>query len=104
MPVRLCAEPSCPHPAKYRGRCTTHAQAANRATHRNRSIYNSKRWQILRRWFLFDNPLCHECGRIATDVHHKHALAAGGAPYDPYNLETLCHQCHSRKTRQEQNA
>lgn len=99
MPTRLCAEPGCPEAATYRGRCANHARQVN-ATHRNRSIYNSKRWQILRRRVLFGQPLC-PCGAIATDVDHIRPIEQGGAPFDRSNCQSLCHSCHSVKTRKE---
>jgi len=103
MPTRPCAERTCPEPATYRGRCAVHQRQRNRDTHRNRHIYNSKRWKILRAWFLFDNPLC-KCGAIATDVHHIQDIEQGGDPWAPSNLEALCHPCHSAETRKRQGA
>lgn len=32
--------------------------------------YRSKRWRILRRRKLFEDPLCERCGAIAAEVHH----------------------------------
>lgn len=103
MPTRLCSESRCPEPASYRGRCPTHAKQRNTDTHRNRSIYNSKRWAITRNRVLFEQPLCG-CGAIATDVHHVIDLEDGGDPWSRSNLEALCHGCHSRLTRQHQGA
>ena len=101
MPVRLCKDSTCPEPASYRGRCATHARVVNRDTHRNRHIYNSKRWRMLRRSVLFDEPLC-PCGAIATDVDHIQPIEQGGAPFDRENCQALCKRCHSAKTRNEQ--
>lgn len=36
--------------------------------------------------------------RPATDVDHKVPVSAGGAPFDPDNLQSLCHSHHSQKT------
>jgi hypothetical protein len=42
----------------YRGRCRDHAKRRNAETRsQNRGIYNSKRWQITRSRYLFENPL-----------------------------------------------
>jgi 5-methylcytosine-specific restriction endonuclease McrA len=101
VPTRLCLESHCPNPATYRGRCPAHARTVNRATHHNRRIYNSKRWAILRRRVLFEQPLC-PCGDIATDADHITAIEAGGDPFSRANVQALCASCHSRKTRQEQ--
>lgn len=101
--IRACLEPRCPHPAAYRGRCKSHTTQRNRETvSANRRVYNSKRWQLLRRHKLFNTPLCERCGHIATDVHHRHAIQAGGDPWSMSNLEALCHSCHSSETRREQ--
>lgn len=99
---RVCLAPGCPNEASYRGRCADHARTRNRVTHRNRDVYNSKRWRLLRRAVLFDDPLCRECGRIATDVDHVKPIEDGGAPFDRENCQPLCASCHSRKTRREQ--
>lgn len=68
-----------------------------------KKIYGSRRWQNTRRKFLFEHPLCQcenpDCHAIATDVHHRKDLAAGGDPWDPDNLMALEHACHSRITR-----
>lgn len=104
MPTRLCSDYSqghgCANPATYRGYCTTHAQQRNRETHTNKSIYNSKRWAVLRRSVLFNHPLC-ACGEIATDVHHIKDIDKGGDPWSRANLMALCHPCHSKITRRD---
>jgi 5-methylcytosine-specific restriction enzyme A len=101
MPTKLCLEPKCPESAIYRGRCRTHARAREAETHPNKGIYGSKRWQILRRRVLFEQPLC-PCGQIATDVDHIRPIEQGGPIWDRANLQALCGPCHSAKTRQEQ--
>jgi 5-methylcytosine-specific restriction endonuclease McrA len=108
MPVKLCAHPSCPSPATYRGRCAEHARTTNRDSHsKNRRIYNSKRWQMARRGVLSEQPLCpgvfdESCGRIATDVHHIKDIDDGGDPWARTNLVALCHAHHSQITRRDQ--
>jgi 5-methylcytosine-specific restriction protein A len=104
MPVRLCLEPRCPKPAHYRGRCPTHARTRNHHTHHHRAIYNSKRWQTLRRHILHHQPLCTHCGAIATDVDHIIPITQGGPIWAKANLQPLCNPCHSHKTRHEQQA
>lgn len=103
MPTRLCLTPQCPSPATYRGRCDKHSKERNRETHRNRQVYNSKRWKILRRAVLFDQPICQHCNNaLARDVDHITPIEHGGDPYDRSNLQALCPSCHGRKTRAEQ--
>jgi 5-methylcytosine-specific restriction endonuclease McrA len=108
MPTRLCANPGCPNPATYRGRCATcstrNERSINRAGHR---IYRTKRWEILRRRVLYDQPLCPgvqgaTCGALAEHVHHIKDIADGGDPWARANLLGLCAPCHSRITRLEQ--
>ena len=66
-------------------------------------MYNTKRWAMTRRSKLNASPICERCGdALATEVHHKHSLDAGGAPWSPANLESLCKSCHSQRTRKEQ--
>jgi 5-methylcytosine-specific restriction protein A len=102
MPIRLCLEPKCPTPARYRGRCAEHAAVNERRTHNpeHRRIYNSKRWKVLRERVLTDQPLC-PCGQIASDVDHIKALEDGGDPWAPGNVQGLCKPCHSVKTAAE---
>lgn len=70
-------------------------------------IYNSRRWQVLRRDAIQREPYCQRiiegrpCLAPTTDVDHIVPLEGGGAPWDPANLEALCKRCHSRKTRSE---
>jgi 5-methylcytosine-specific restriction endonuclease McrA len=102
MPVRLCTEPRCPQVATHRGRCPDHARQRNRDTHRNRHIYNSKRWRILRRKVLFDYPIYQHCDReLATDVDHIRPIERGGDPWALSNLQALCAPCHGRKMKAE---
>lgn len=102
MPVRLCAEPSCPEPAHYRGRCQAHNRAKEQETNRaGTHIYSTKRWQQTRQRVLFEQPLC-TCGQIAEHVDHIQPLEEGGDPWARHNLQGLCAPCHSQKTRTEQ--
>src|SRR4051794_25226240 len=107
MPHRLCLERTCPNPATYRGRCQRHQRERNRDTHRNRTIYNSKRWAVLRRSVLYVEPLCRTCkaeghDTVATDVDHVTPIEQGGDPWARANCQPLCKHHHSVKTRREQ--
>lgn len=64
---------------------------------------NTAAWQRLRASVLADEPLCRDCQArglivLATDVDHK-----SGDPSDNTreNLQSLCHECHSRKTARD---
>lgn len=71
------------------------------------SIYQTKRWKLLRKSYLLKHPLCEIClakGIIepAVDIHHKDSfLNYYGdrrieAAFNPSNLMALCKQCHSK--------
>jgi len=49
------------------------------------------------------HPVCATpgCGQAATDVDHVQRISEGGARFDTRNLQSLCHACHSRKTKSE---
>ena len=62
-----------------------------------------RRWQRLRGMQLSREPLCRECAKHgetvpATDVDHVMPLSEGGSN-GLENLQSLCHGCHSAKTR-----
>ena len=69
----------------------------------NERGYNYQ-WQQIRTIKLNNDPLCELClmqgaAHIATDVHHR-----DGNPKhnELYNLESLCHKCHSALTARTQ--
>ncbi len=51
-------------------------------------------WSTIRRRQLTAYPLCGRCGAIATEVHHKVPIEAGGHRFDYSNLESICGPCH----------
>ena len=64
-------------------------------------VYNTKRWQKLRTAYYQAHPLCELClqqgiTKVGEDVHHLFSPFIFGVKYafDPYNLITLCKQCH----------
>ena len=97
-----CTEPGCPYYATYRGKCQRHATQRERRRERplQRAVYNRRRWSTTRRRQLTDHPMCQAegCNDIACDVHHIKDLSEGGDPWDPANLLSLCHACHSKVT------
>ena len=61
----------------------------------------SKAWRIQReRVLIRDMHLCQVCGRFGDHVDHTHNDAHSDVTDD--RLQTLCHECHSRKTAIEQ--
>jgi 5-methylcytosine-specific restriction enzyme A len=73
-----------------------------------RRVYDTKRWQRLRRTKLREHPLCEACLQIgqiepATAVDHRVRIATGGEPYPALEgLASLCARHHNAKTRAEQ--
>jgi 5-methylcytosine-specific restriction enzyme A len=70
-------------------------------------VYDKATWKRTRAAQLSREPRCEECLKLgllipATEVDHKIPVAAGGAPFDSANLQSLCKRCHSVKTRGEQ--
>lgn len=71
---------------------------------RQRLLYSTKRWQLLRRRILDTAPPCAVCGLIlATSVHHiLSPFSRAGTTldeslaYDPANLQAVCEGCHMR--------
>lgn len=61
-------------------------------------IYLSSRWRKLRERKLMIEPLCELCGgvTVATIVHHKREIKAGGDPFNIDNLQSICQECHNR--------
>jgi 5-methylcytosine-specific restriction protein A len=85
-------------------RCPAHARTvARQYKQHSSSIYNTKRWRILRRSVLADQGLCQTegCRALAWHVDHVIPLRDGGAAWDRDNLQALCVGCHSRKTAHE---
>jgi 5-methylcytosine-specific restriction endonuclease McrA len=102
-PPQPCTTPGCPEYATHRGKCPAHAKAQERRRSRQRDrphkqVYNRKRWFTTRRRQLQAHPFCEApgCTRLAQDVHHRKDLSDGGDPWDPANLASYCHSCHSK--------
>ena len=94
--VRFCAE----HVPKV---CPRDRSEYHRA---NKYFYSSARWRGFRKWFLRQFPICSDtkCTAPATDVDHIKAIEDGGEKFDSNNCQSLCHSCHSIKTRTDQLA
>ena len=69
-----------------------------------KQFYNSKAWRDVRELRIgMDRGICQMCGRPGNEVDHIIELTPDNV-YDEKialnldNLQTLCHQCHTRKT------
>jgi len=105
----FCNWPSCNQLTAERY-CPAHQLKAKEERRENDRRYNQQRgtakergytpqWEKVRKIKLQLTPLCERCesmGKIvpATMVHHKIAIAAGGAPLDLENLVSCCNPCH----------
>jgi len=123
MPVasrKPCAHPGCGVTVNRTDRwCATHRKQSARQSMRQRredpvkrralAFYSSKAWREARAVWLADHPLCVDCMAdkrlvAATVVDHIVEINAGGAMLDPDNFQSLCHTCHSKKTRRDGGA
>ena len=75
-----------------------------------RKTYQTAAWIRIRKFILQRDPLCkaadlcvkkHGTTLPSTEVDHIIPIRAGGAEYDPANLQGLCKQDHSAKTARE---
>lgn len=61
-------------------------------------------WQDLRlKVFERDNYTCKKCRKTLSNVEADHItpIALGGLEFDINNIQTLCHDCHAKKTRED---
>ncbi|WP_076051903.1 HNH endonuclease [Mycobacterium colombiense] len=87
----------CPdhQPVPWRGKRTTSS-----------AVTNTAEWKRLRRKVLErDGYQCQirgpHCTGHATQVDHIVNTAAGGAPFDEHNAQSVCPQCNARKASAE---
>lgn len=104
MPKRQCL--FCNQLAIEGGsRCSFHARPSNwqrGKRSKTADYYSSTAWQTRRKRQLAAEPLCAVCGARASQADHIINMAAGGSPDGP--LQSLCADCHRRKTGQEGHA
>jgi 5-methylcytosine-specific restriction protein A len=96
--------PSLPK-KKYNNTFTGYIRKNNSDEQRFR---NSKAWKQLKLYKKSISPICEICVKFErivpmTDVDHIKPISEGGQLYDIDNLQSLCKQCHSRKTMREIN-
>jgi 5-methylcytosine-specific restriction protein A len=99
-----------------RGRCARHALEGERGRQRGRKqryeqsgrkLYGLSQWQALRAAHLAAHPFCAECERVGLPVmaevvdHIIPHRGDRGRFFDSGNLQSLCKQCHDRKTARE---
>ncbi len=102
--LTVCSHPGCPEliPIKV-GKCDEHApppwQRPSRHTLERPGDWKRRRAKVMRR----DGGLCVRCGRQGSHVDHIIPVARGGS-WGMENLQTLCRECHSFKTKQDRRS
>ena len=75
----------------------------------NHSIYNSKRWNAIRKQGLVNEPFCIECLNEAKPLHecsatvrdHIKPINEGGDTWSMSNHQSLCIRHHNIKSARE---
>ena len=110
-PGRPCNYPGCASIIQGKGGyCTYHKENYEKAVKmkyekRNPKgyFYNTARWRKLRNLYAAKHPLCEECLKkellvSVKVVDHIVEIKDGGKELDQNNLQSLCSECHNRKT------
>lgn len=71
--------------------------------HDSYSSIRERHWSFFKtRILLRDNNCCVKCGsEKEVQVDHIIAIMNGGEMWDEENLQTLCKECHNKKTKQD---
>jgi 5-methylcytosine-specific restriction endonuclease McrA len=93
--------PTRPSTYKPIGMRTTEQERRRR---RGSKHYDRRAWRDrMRPRILARDPICKLCGQAAsTEVDHIRPMTEGGEDTED-NLRGVCKQCHSKRTRQDQN-
>lgn len=119
MPKRKCGKGSCRTYIDYNETyCDKHKKEVTvqyvKTIRRNSDneqfteFYNSKQWRSLSRQKRAENPVCEHClleGRIRAAVLVDHIIEIKddwSLRLEWSNLQSLCHECHNRKTKLEE--
>ena len=100
-PLKPCRHPGCPELTSDMY-CTKHAPLYQRESAHSRG-YNSK-WRRISKLYLKAHPLCCECrrqGKLTPATVVDHIVPHRGNQklmWDGSNWQSLCKQCHDRKT------
>jgi 5-methylcytosine-specific restriction protein A len=103
-----CPQPGCPELTSG-GACDDHRKQREeqRGSNARKGGYDV-RWQRIRKAFLYRNPWCVLCGRLANVADHwplsRRELIARGEPKPdaPKHLRPLCVPCHNKETAKNQ--
>ena len=64
--------------------------------------YDKVKWRKYSIGYRKRHPFCVKCDRFASDVDHIESTEDGGDIWSPDNHQSLCKQCHGKKTKREQ--
>ena len=113
-PRRPCAHPGCREWATKGSYCSRHAAEWEAKLAERRAAFAARAdnarpsadargytsaWRKARKAYIIRHPLCAICGAPATDVDH--IIPHRGDKelfWDSGNWQSLCHECHSRKS------
>lgn len=70
-------------------------------------VYDLAAWKRARLAHLAEEPMCRFCAARGIDTPAQHVdhivpITAGGDWFDGDNLQSLCAECHSQKTRADE--
>ncbi|MBO0596577.1 HNH endonuclease [Nesterenkonia sp. E16_7] len=101
MPYAAPTRCYCGARATHQGRCETHQRKPWANPSSNTSTLTRYQRQQIHDQQLAREPQCRSCGATEhLEADHIVEIADGGALTDPANLQTLCTDCHTIKTRQ----
>jgi 5-methylcytosine-specific restriction enzyme A len=98
-PRRPCATSGCPNLVTRGQHCPIHQAAYERARGTRTQRGYDNRWGRYSRARLARFPFCAWCGRLADVTDHiRSARAAPELFWNKSNHQSLCAECHARKT------
>lgn len=93
--ARPCPTPGCAQLIVKHNGCPTHGQLRNYSG--SVKLWD-RDWAAFAPAWLASHPLCGDCDKRATAVHHL--IPVRVAPHrrcDPTNVVSLCPSCHARR-------
>ena len=119
-PRRPCAHPGCQQWATDGSYCAKHAAEVREKLKARRAEFTRRAdderasandrgytfaWRKARKAWIIRHPLCAICGQPATDVDHIIPHRGNRELFwDSSNWQSLCHECHSRKSYGERHS
>ena len=118
-PRRPCAHPGCQQWATDGSYCAKHVAEVREKLKARRAEFTRRAdderasandrgytfaWRKARKAWIIRHPLCAICGQPATDVDHIIPHRGNRELFwDSSNWQSLCHECHSRKSYGERH-